>query len=142
MSRQPYPTTDLFIRNLIQAWNNHDVDAAAACYAPDFYGMNVAEAEPRRGPASVRQKMTIFFTAFLDLQFGMAESVVQESQVAVHWIASGTHQGVVMNIPPTGPKITVAGSSFFTIGDGKIKRETTIWDVAGMLRGIGLLPEL
>jgi hypothetical protein len=29
-----------------------------------------------------------------------------------------------------------------TLEDGKIKKALYIWDVAGILRGIGLLPEL
>ncbi len=134
--------SEQLIKNLIEAWNNHDIEIAAAYYAPDFCGTNVAEANSLQGPDSVRQNLSVYLNAFPDLHFSPVETVVQDSHVAVHWIACGTHQGMVMNIPPTGRKITVFGSSFFSLSDGKIKRETTIWDVAGMLRGIGLLPEL
>jgi len=47
-----------------------------------------------------------------------------------------------MNIPPTGRAVAVRGTSVLTVEDGKIKRAFRIWDVAGLLRSIGLLPEL
>jgi hypothetical protein len=47
-----------------------------------------------------------------------------------------------MNIPPTGRNVEVLGTSVLTVGDGKIARGLYIWDVAGLLRSIGLLPEL
>jgi hypothetical protein len=47
-----------------------------------------------------------------------------------------------MNIPATGRRVEVRGASFLTIEAGKVTRATMLWDVAGMLRGIGLLPDL
>ena len=135
-------TTDQFIQRLMAAWNSHDIPAATACYAPDFYGINVAVAQPLQGPDSVRQSLSTYLNAFPDLCFSQGETVIQDSRVAIQWVACGTHQGTVLNIPPTGRKITFSGSSFFTLCGDKIQRELTIWDVAGMLRGLGLLPDL
>ena len=47
-----------------------------------------------------------------------------------------------MNIPPTGKKIAVKGVSILTIHEGRIVRGLYVWDVAGMLRDLGLLPDL
>jgi hypothetical protein len=47
-----------------------------------------------------------------------------------------------MHIPPTGRKIAVRGISVLTIENGKITRGLYVWDAAGLLRTIGLLPEL
>jgi hypothetical protein len=47
-----------------------------------------------------------------------------------------------MHIPPTGRFATVRGVSILTFMDGKIYRGQYMWDVAGLLRAIGLLPEL
>lgn len=47
-----------------------------------------------------------------------------------------------MHIPPTDRTIEVLGTTFLTIAHGKITREMHIWDVAGLLRDIGLLPDL
>ena len=47
-----------------------------------------------------------------------------------------------MRIPPTGREVAVRGVSILTIADGKVTHGETIWDTAGLLRALGLLPEL
>ena len=47
-----------------------------------------------------------------------------------------------MHIPPTGRKIAVRGISVLTIENEKITSGLYVWDAAGLLRAIGLLPEL
>jgi hypothetical protein len=47
-----------------------------------------------------------------------------------------------MNIPATGRPVTVRGVSVCHVEGGRIVRAMHIWDVAGLLRAIGLLPEL
>ena len=56
--------------------------------------------------------------------------------------AHGTHLGTLMNIPASGRSVSVRGVSVFTLAAGQVSRATYIWDVAGLLRTIGLLPEL
>ena len=63
-------------------------------------------------------------------------------RVVVVWTARGTHLGALMNIPASGRMVTVRGVSAFRLRDGQITQAEYIWDVAGMLRDIGLLPEL
>jgi hypothetical protein len=47
-----------------------------------------------------------------------------------------------MNIPPTGRQVRVRGVSLMRLKNGRIKSARRIWDLAGMLRTFGLLPEL
>ncbi len=54
----------------------------------------------------------------------------------------GARTGEPMRIPPTGHNISVRGTSVLTIENGKVTRGLYLWDVAGLLRSIGLLPEL
>jgi steroid delta-isomerase-like uncharacterized protein len=135
-------TVTVMMNNLLKAWNAHDLDQVAELYHPNFEGIDVAEASPQQGLEGVRQSMQHYFQAFPDLQFAAETLLIQEPQVSMFWVATGTHQGKLMNIPPTGRTIQVRGASLFTVSEGKIKKVTHIWDVAGLLRGIGLLPEL
>jgi predicted ester cyclase len=70
------------------------------------------------------------------------EMVVQGNRVAVVWKARGTHQGTLMNIPATGRPVAVRGVTLLTVAEGKVSRALYLWDVAGLLRDLGLLPEL
>ena len=131
-----------FATQFLEAWNAHDIGRLVALYAPAYEGMDVGDARPQRGLQGVRQTMARYLHAFPDLHFTEETTIVQGDRVALVWTARGTHQGKLMNIPPTGHPIEIRGASVFTLEGGKIKRATVIWDVAGFLRAIGLLPEL
>ena len=130
------------IRNLLAAWNDHDLERAVGFYAPEYQGLDVGQARPHRGPAGMRQMAIHYWQAFPDLHFIPEETIVEGERVALFWLAHGTHQGKFMNIPPTGRPIQVWGVSWLTVAGGKITHALYIWDVAGLLRAIGLLPEL
>lgn len=130
------------VTDLLDTWNAHDVDRLATFYAPEYEGIDVAYAVPRRGPEEVCQTMTLYLHAFPDLHFTIEELIVQDNRAALAWLVRGTHQGRLMNIPPTGREVLVRGSTFFTVKDAQITHGMHIWDVAGVLRTIGLLPEL
>ncbi len=131
-----------FVTNLIAAWNRHDIEAAGELYAADYRGVDVCEANPQEGPEALRRTIAGYLHAFPDLHIEPIETVIQDTRAAVRWIAHGTHQGPLMNIPATGRPVTFCGTWFLNLKDGKVTQGQTIWDVAGVLREIGLLPEL
>ncbi len=60
--------------------------------------------------------------------------------MVTRWIASGTHQGDMMGIAPTGNRVTVAGTSVERIVDGKIEETGDNYDALGMMQQIGAIP--
>jgi steroid delta-isomerase-like uncharacterized protein len=130
------------VTNLVEAWNAHDGDRLAALYADDFVGIDVAERDPQRGPQGARRTFERYLQGFPDLQLVLRETVVQDNRVAVLWIAKGTHAGSINHIPATGRPIEVMGMSTMTVQDGKLVHATSVWDMAGLLRALGLLPDL
>jgi len=83
-----------------------------------------------------------YLTAFPNLHIAVEETVVQDDRIAVVWRAWGNHQGTVMQIPATGREVEVCGVTLLTIQDGKVVRARQVWDVAALLRHLGLLPNL
>ena len=134
--------TEQFLNNLISAWNSHDLDSVSRFYADDYAGVDVGQREPHRGPNGIREFLKLYLNAFPDYYFTADEMIIEGSRAVLLWTARGTHRGSVMNIPPTGRSINVRGVSVLMIEDSKVKNATYIWDVAGLLRNIGLLPEL
>ncbi len=128
--------------DLFAAWNAHDPNRVAEFYAPDYEGTDVSQAGPQRGRQGIRQAVESYLRAFPDLQIKVEQTIWQDDQIAVAWTARGTHQGPIMNIPPTGRAAMIQGVSMFTLAGGQIVRALNVWDVAGLLRSIGLLPEL
>ncbi len=141
MPREQHRTPLDVTAQLLCAWNEHDLAGLSALYASDYEGEDVASAGPNVGQRGVSTAIARYLDAFPDLHFS-AETVIEGNRAAVVWQATGTHSGVFMHIPPTGRKVSVRGTAYLTIEGGKITRGVHVWDVAGLLRGMGLLPEL
>lgn len=144
-TRDPQPqrqALEHLMSEVLSAWNVHDVEHAITFYALDYEGIDVAEAQPQHGPDGIGRTMARYLQAFPDLLFKEEATLIEGDRIAIVWTAEGTHQGKLMNIPPTGRRIKVRGTSLLTVVDAKIVRALCIWDVAGLLRGIGLLPDL
>jgi steroid delta-isomerase-like uncharacterized protein len=130
------------IKDLLEGWNEHNTNKVVALYAPDYEEEDVAAAVRHHGPNAAKGSMLLYLRAFPDLNLIAEDVVVQDNCVAMSWILSGTHRGRLMNIPATGRSVKVRGVSIMTVRDGLIRRTCRVWDVAGLLRTFGLLPEL
>ena len=135
-------TTEQLATMLTEACNTHDIERVAALYAPSYEGIDVGHAMPHHGPDEVRQVLKRYLQAFPDLQFRLEEMLTESQHIVLVWTAEGTHRGPLMNIPATGRKVQVRSVSVLTVRDQQIVHGLYIWDVAGLLRHIGLLPEL
>ncbi|MBI2912167.1 MAG: ester cyclase [Chloroflexi bacterium] len=134
--------TSLLLADLLAAWNRHDANGIAGFYARGYVGTDVADADPRRGPEGARASAARYFNAFPDLHLVAEEIIVQGDRAALVWRARGTQRGPFMNIPATGRSVEFHGVSVLTIAGGKVTHSLSIWDLAGLLRSLGLLPEL
>lgn len=130
------------INCLIEAWNSHDVERVLALYSADYLEEDIGQPGPQRGIESVRRSVRRYLTAFPDMQLSLDDLVVGEDRAAFVWTLRGTHRGGLLNIPASGRPVVMRGTSLVTVADGKFTRNVRIWDMAGMLRSIGLLPDL
>jgi steroid delta-isomerase-like uncharacterized protein len=124
------------------AWNAHDAARVSSFYTSDYVGIDVSITEQQRGPEAVRCTVQHYLEVFPDLYIQGEEIIIDENRVAVKVQVNGTHRGIIMNIPATGRFTEIHGVAFLTFEDEKIKQASYLWDVAGFLRGIGLLPDL
>lgn len=131
-----------YIQNLTDAWNSYDLERVLPYYSEDYEGVDIGEPQVQRGREAVREMLVRYWKAFPDLRFHVTGTVVEGNRIAISWSAEGTHQGSIMNIPPTGHKVEIRGVSIIEVKDGLVARGQYIWDLAGMLRHMGLLPEL
>ncbi len=130
------------IHQLLEAWNSHDPARVGAWYTENCYGLDVAVAQPQIGRKGVEQMFAAYYVAFPDLEITPDEIIVDGDRASVFWTARATHQGSILNIPASGRRVTARGVNRLVWQDGKVCETLTIWDVAGMLRGMGLLPDL
>ena len=127
---------------LLEAWNSHDLERITEFYDLRYEGTDVGEAAPQIGQKGIKESMARYLRAFPDLRFAEEEVIVKHNRIVLFWTATGKHLGPLLNIPPTGKEVAVRGVTMLTVVGGKIKRGIHIWDLAGFLRSIKLLPEL
>lgn len=130
------------VQQIIDAWNSHNIDQIMELHDSDYEGGDVGLAEKVLGLQGIRKAYLRFFRAFPDIIVIVEDQVVCDDRVVIHWVATGTHRGSFMRIPASNRKISVHGVSLLTLKNGKILKGTRVWDVAGLLREIGLLPDL
>ncbi len=93
-----------------------------------------------RGLEQFQQLIGQFFTAFPDLRANVDDIIAADDKVVVRLTASGTHQGELMGIPPTGRRATWMDINIYRVADGKIVEEWFCGDYLGMMQQIGGIP--
>jgi steroid delta-isomerase-like uncharacterized protein len=81
-----------------------------------------------------------FYAAFPDVRHNFEEIFADGDRVAVRFVLRGTHSGSFYGIPATGRPVTIAAHVLMQVKDGRVARLFGIFDEAGMLRQIGVLP--
>jgi steroid delta-isomerase-like uncharacterized protein len=144
MIKDPVMTsiTEQLAYGLVDAWNEHNPERVQGYYTPDCEERDVAMAEPQRGSDTIRKIMKYYLRGFPDVVVTLEQLIVDGDQAVIMWNWEGTHKGRFMNIPPTGRRVKVRGATHFTVFNDRVHRVDRVWDVAGLLRGLGLLPEL
>lgn len=127
---------------LLNMLNTHNAGMVAEIYAQDFSGIDFTDRSRLEGTAGIVSRLERLWSAFPDLCFEAAEPIVQDDRIAVHWVARGTHKGTILNIPPTGRPVAMNGVSLMRVKRDKITQCIFVWDMAGLIRDLGLLPAL
>lgn len=135
-------TADLKALTLLifDTFNTRDAAATASLFAPEAILDDVAAPRQARGPAQIAGIYAGMLAAFPDLQVQVERLIGEGDTVVAEWTLRGTHQGPLLGIPATGRSITVTGVSIIRFRDGAPVADSRVWDYAGLLRQIGLLP--
>jgi steroid delta-isomerase-like uncharacterized protein len=75
-----------------------------------------------------------------DLQYDIDEMVVGEDAVAVRATMTGTHNGDLFGMMPTGRRVEVKQMTFERFLDGRIIAHHRLTDELSLLRQLGVLP--
>jgi steroid delta-isomerase-like uncharacterized protein len=116
-------------------------DMVDEVYAPDYVDHDPAMPEGVRGIEGVKEKYHMILSAFPDPQITIEDQVAEGDTVVSRWTMSATHQGELMNIPPSGKRVEFMGVTISRIEGGKIVEDWDIYDALGMMQQIGAIPE-
>lgn len=129
-------------QQIIDAWNSRIDEIILPFYSHDYVVEDITAGRIREGWEGMKQWTKSVFTAFPNLQYTLIDEIKQDEKLVLHWLAKGNHQGPLMKIPATGKNVFIHGMSILQIEDDKIKHGQVLWDLAGVLRQLGLLPQI
>ena len=125
---------------IFDTFNTHDAGATAAYFAANAELRDVGVAGPVVGPEQIAAVYARHFAAMPDAHVRIDRLVAEGDTVVVEWTNTGTHRGRFMGIPATGKPVSFKGVSIIRYRDSMAIADTRVWDLAGLLRQIGLLP--
>lgn len=83
---------------------------------------------------------TSFYAAFEGLHHVVEDVVADEKSVVVRFTIRGTQTAPFFGIPSTGKAIEVGAIAILQIESGLVTKLDAVFDEAGMLRQLGVLP--
>jgi predicted ester cyclase len=101
--------------------------------------------DPVTGDADLQKAKEVcrgYKTAFPDLACTILGSYADGDTVVTHWRMNGTHQKPLMGVEATGKRCTVEGVAIDRFRGGKIVESWVQWDALGLLRQLGVAPEM
>lgn len=121
-----------------EIWNKGALEASDEVFAKDYLGhlpiMTV------HGPEEFKNLVKVYLAAFPDVHLTVEDAFGAGDRVTVRWTSRGTHEGVMMGIPPSHNKIEVMGISIFRMTGGQVAEEWEGFDTLGMMQQIGAIP--
>jgi steroid delta-isomerase-like uncharacterized protein len=131
------------IERWLEAWNAHDPQRVASMYIEDAISRDMGRDMALMGREAIAESLSTYMEAFPDITWKVSRFGVDTERRTVYleWHAVGTHEGPYHGMPPTGRSVEVDGCIVFNLAsDGKIVSDIGYWDVASMLRQLGLMP--
>ena len=131
-----------FVTHFFSACNKHQKSEILSFYHEKYKGESIAQSMGINGVQLISIVIDRALASFPDLCFTLTDTICEADKVVAVWFLEGTQMGKIMNIPPTKRKIKIKGTTVFELEDGKILKSDTLFDLAAMLRQMGLLPEV
>ena len=96
--------------------------------------------EMQRGPDGMKRLAVALRTAFPDMQIIHDDVITQGDKVIIRWSMTGTQDGELFGVPPTGKSVSITGIDIFRVDAGKIVELWQNWDQMGMMQQLGVIP--
>ena len=120
-------------------FNQGNLAIADELIAPDFFNHATPPGMNSRGPASMRQLITMLSTAFPDMYYTVEELVAEGDTVAIRVTVSATHRGPFQGMPPTCRSFRQAQMHFIRFRDSKVVEHRAVRDDLGAMQQLGVI---
>jgi steroid delta-isomerase-like uncharacterized protein len=118
--------------------NGQNLDALDEIVAEDVV-QHSATAEHQHGIEAFRNVMQWGHTLAPDGRYEILDMIAESEMVACRVRASGTMQGELFGIPPTGKRFSAEHVHWHRVVDGKLKERWAVRDDLGTLIQLGII---
>lgn len=108
--------------------------------APNHVHHDPATPDFGLGPEGQKKTISLYRTAFPDLQFKVNEMIVAGNLVTTRYTSTGTHKAEFNGVAPTNKTLSVEGIAINRLARGKIVETWVVWDALGLKRQLGQVP--
>jgi predicted ester cyclase len=122
-------------------YNENRIDELDEVLHPDFVIHGVLGTEETLTFEEYQRFAERMVTAFPDMQYGNEAMIVEGDTVAVRSTMTGTHEGDLFGIQPTGNEIEVTELLFCRMQDGKVIEKWDLIDGLSLLQQLGVVSE-
>ena len=125
-----------------EVWNKGNVAVIADLVTAHQVSHDPNNPNQAPGPEGVRQLVSLYRNAFPDLHFQLDDVIAEGDRVVSRVTATGTHQRDLPGIPATNRRASITGILIARFEDGKIAENWASFDFLGLLRQLGVAPEM
>ncbi len=134
------------VRRLVgQVFNAGQLAVLDQILGPGYQDHNSAEVyDPAAQPVDaegLRTVIAMLRATFPDLHMAIDHLVAEDDKVVTFWTSTGTHEGKILGVLPTGEAVTFSGVAIDRFSDGKIVESWGMWDILGVALQIGAIPK-
>lgn len=128
-------------RYVEEVQNQHRLDVLDAIFAPNIVNHDPPAGLPSpQGAEGIKQFFAMMFAAFPDFHAVIDDQIAEADKVVTRKTVSGTHNGELMGIPPTGKRMEIRVVDVFRVVDGKCTDHWSVVDQLTMLQQLGVIP--
>ena len=124
-------TAELVTAFYADLWNRWEDTAVDVLLADDFT-FRGSLGDQTRGRDGWRRYRDLVRAGSSDFHNEVRALVVDGNQAAARLRYTGTHDGPLGGLPPTGRRFGYAGAAFFTARDGRLTEAWVLGDLAGL----------
>lgn len=122
-----------------EIFNRRNPDAVDRYIAPDYVLRTAAEGTTI-GRDGVRESIAAYVSGFSDLSIEIEQLVAVEDRVVGVFLFTGTHDGEMFGMAPTGRRIAVRQMAMYRIANNQVSEEWEVSDQLGLMQQLGAIP--
>jgi steroid delta-isomerase-like uncharacterized protein len=126
-------------RVLEEMFNKGNLDVANELLASDYVDHDPAMPEDIHGPEGFKQYVSGYRSAFSDLHLTFEDQIAEGDKVVTRWTGTGTHDGELSGIAPTGNRVTLPGMEIVRISGGKLVEGWEGYDTMNLMRQLDVM---